>query len=452
MNDEELEQQLRSFFRDEIPATETAPSTLAETFKRVPHAASRPVRRPGQVRRWTLLAVAAVLSTAIFGGGLLAGAGLLRVSSVATPSPAASSPEPTTLLSSPSTAPTATAAAAEAPLGGGWIIAFDPAIQAGAVGVYQVDARSGDRTLLGTLPWGGELSGTHIEDWLLQWSADHTRVLIYRFLSGQLSRTLDATTDAGRNLTFICCIPPTEGWAPILSPGGHNVAVGDGVYVGKFEPDSFTRLALPVGAEVGPYPPAWSPDETALVIAGCLPCANPGDPPTPPYHRFLWVLPIDGSPARALLDDTQALFGSPAWSPDGSTIAMSRMACVPGDVPPATCEGPNSIAAVSVATGELVTILSGPSGEQWGGPIWSPDGRRIAVQKGSTGIVVMDPDGGNQVEVVSGPIELMSLPELGPKWSPDGRWLLFIRDGDLWIVGADGSGQRRVGTYLGADW
>lgn len=31
-----------------------------------------------------------------------------------------------------------------------------------------------------------------------------------------------------------------------------------------------------------------------------------------------------------------------------------------------------------------------------------------------------------------------------PVWSPDGRWIALIRAGDLYVVRADGSGLRRV--------
>jgi len=31
-----------------------------------------------------------------------------------------------------------------------------------------------------------------------------------------------------------------------------------------------------------------------------------------------------------------------------------------------------------------------------------------------------------------------------PAWSPDGTRLVFIREGNLWVVSADGSGARRL--------
>jgi Tol biopolymer transport system component len=38
-----------------------------------------------------------------------------------------------------------------------------------------------------------------------------------------------------------------------------------------------------------------------------------------------------------------------------------------------------------------------------------------------------------------------SSPDLsGLAWSPDEKWIAYVHNGDIWLVGADGSGKRRV--------
>jgi len=39
-----------------------------------------------------------------------------------------------------------------------------------------------------------------------------------------------------------------------------------------------------------------------------------------------------------------------------------------------------------------------------------------------------------------------------PTWSPDGRFLLWSRMGDLVVARADGTGMRRLGTGNFPDW
>jgi Tol biopolymer transport system component len=84
----------------------------------------------------------------------------------------------------------------------------------------------------------------------------------------------------------------------------------------------------------------------------------------------------------------------------------------------------------------------------------SPDGRRIAYLRSERQIWVMNADGSGQRRLTSGGDW-----EFGPQWSPDGRRLAYMvwdssgctpESGsgcavpDVWTVGADGSGQRKV--------
>ncbi len=71
---------------------------------------------------------------------------------------------------------------------------------------------------------------------------------------------------------------------------------------------------------------------------------------------------------------------------------------------------------------------------------WSRDGRKIAfvaIRNGSRNLFVMDAAGGNVIQVTNS----VSL-ELDFSWSPDGRQIIFIRDGKIW---------RTPSTRLGGD-
>ena len=83
---------------------------------------------------------------------------------------------------------------------------------------------------------------------------------------------------------------------------------------------------------------------------------------------------------------------------------------------------------------------------------WSPDGRRIAIVGNpmfppSTGtpytydstIYVMNADGSGQRRLTG-----TAGFEDSPAWSPDGQKIAFGRDGGVYVVNADGSGERRL--------
>lgn len=113
--------------------------------------------------------------------------------------------------------------------------------------------------------------------------------------------------------------------------------------------------------------------------------------------------------------------------------------------------------------------------EDNGEPAWAPDGRRLAFSRethrttvtcnpipncsqktdSATDIYTMNPDGSGIRQVTSTPFE-----ELDPSWSPDGRMIAYFRrpaggddiDGEIWVMNADGSGQRRVALGANPEW
>ena len=75
-------------------------------------------------------------------------------------------------------------------------------------------------------------------------------------------------------------------------------------------------------------------------------------------------------------------------------------------------------------------------------PAWSPNGRTIAFARydddtGSSRIFLIRPDGHAQKQ-------LTRIDSYNPSWSPDGRRIVFDDDADLYVISADGSDLKRL--------
>ena len=154
--------------------------------------------------------------------------------------------------------------------------------------------------------------------------------------------------------------------------------------------------------------------------------------------------------AQILGDPESCCLGSPAWSPDGSRIAVSAY------------ENSSTTELYLVSTecldvsGEcqpdVVRLTYNDMYDEE--PAWSPDGRRIAFSQKSTidgkeSVCVMDA-GGLNVTCLTG----SNTSDSYPAWSPDGRRIVFLSIGwtgdaflgadHLFVMNADGSGATRV--------
>jgi Tol biopolymer transport system component len=172
--------------------------------------------------------------------------------------------------------------------------------------------------------------------------------------------------------------------------------------------------------------PAWSPD--GVSIAYVRGSRSPA----------VFVASADGSRERRVTQGT-----APAWSPDGSRLVVSRR--VPGGA---------DLWIVDVASGAERRLSRTERPER--DPAWSPDGRAIAYVRtevrGGDEIYVVRPDGRGTRRLTRSPDQ-----DSGPAWSPDSTRIAFVRldeggaDGDLYVMGADGGGQRPLGQALTLD-
>lgn len=142
---------------------------------------------------------------------------------------------------------------------------------------------------------------------------------------------------------------------------------------------------------------------------------------------------LGGSPRRLSQPGFDAW--SPAWSPDGRTLAYvaGRVLQHPYKL------APDDLYLVSADGRRRVRLTHTAAGES--SPSWSPDGRQLVYVRDAR-LYTIAANG-------TGARPLAAGPDSEPQWSPDGRWIAYVHgtfgNGELILVRPDGTGARRIG-------
>jgi Tol biopolymer transport system component len=231
---------------------------------------------------------------------------------------------------------------------------------------------------------------------------------------------------------------------PTFSPDGEQVAFdwqGEkqdnwDIYIKMVDAPEVRRLTTDKAPDVAPR---WSPDGKLIAYLRYrpdMPLAGPG-PAT--IHV---ISPLGGSDRK--VSDFPALgcfggCGGPVWSPDGRWLAVNRFTAANDASPP-------GVYLVSLQTGEARPLMT-PAPEEFDAEVaFSPDGRRLAGFSCTSflschlEVVDLGPGfipRGSPRRLAHRPICVFNGP---PAWTRDGRSLIYSDcNGDtLWRIGVDG--------------
>jgi Tol biopolymer transport system component len=141
----------------------------------------------------------------------------------------------------------------------------------------------------------------------------------------------------------------------------------------------------------------------------------------------------------------------PSWSPDGRRIAFERGSRHEGWLPHGA-----AIYLINADGSGEIKLTDGMH------PAWSPDGQRIAFVD-SEGISLINVDGSGLTRLIRHDARFTSDPGLysrAPAWSPDGSQIAFEYNRDpedfypqrIWVMKADGSDPRILTQYSNGDF
>jgi Tol biopolymer transport system component/uncharacterized protein YjbI with pentapeptide repeats len=176
---------------------------------------------------------------------------------------------------------------------------------------------------------------------------------------------------------------------------------------------------------------AWSPDSKKIAFA-IVSSTSDSSASASDEDSDLYVRRTDGSDLTRLTNTPDDGEWGPVWSPDGTKIAFSITD------------------AVSFDTNTYVMNPDGSGQEHLTdgfSPVWSPDSKKIAIQRGN-GIYVMNADGTCERHLTNLDYLKPGVLENALAWSPDGEQIAFKSansgNNDIYVMNADGSGRTNL--------
>jgi TolB protein len=238
-----------------------------------------------------------------------------------------------------------------------------------------------------------------------------------------------------RGVVYVEGVRIARGWQPTWSPDGKRVAFTRYGQIFVIDANGKNERRLTRRQPGLHWPanfPAWSRDGTQVAFSGT---------------RDLFTVSVADAKLTPLTRGQHSWIGNatPAYSPDGRTIAFSR----------STDAFNNDIFLMSTDGSKLRRLTRSQGthdelGEEMA-PTWSPDGRTLVFtsnRDGNLELYAIDSSGRNERRLTSTP----RLDEENPRFSHDGKRILYVANGRVLTSNADGSRVRVLGSGNAADW
>jgi TolB protein len=223
----------------------------------------------------------------------------------------------------------------------------------------------------------------------------------------------------------------TRGSQPAWSPDGRRIAFTRLGEIHVVDADGRNERRLTTMAQPGAFP-AWSPDGRTIAFARL---------------RDVFSVPSRGGAVKRLTRSPKPwlIRTTPAYSPDGRTIAIT-----------ASTDAYNSDVFLMRADGSQLRRLTRSQGthDRLGeehAPELSPDGKPIVFvsnRDGNGELYAIGVDGRNERRLTRTP----KTDEDAPRFSRDGKRILYAHDGRIAHLAAAGGDVRELGLGTSADW
>jgi len=153
--------------------------------------------------------------------------------------------------------------------------------------------------------------------------------------------------------------------------------------------------------------------------------------------RDLFIVPSEGGVARPLIQSPEFEL-EPTFSPDGQHVAYWHTTS-------------NDIWVVSTEDGSRAPLVEAAGFQLM--PEWSPDGNHIAYTSMNALGMIFNAQINTEVWKASSTgedaVRIADASGWVARWSADGSSIYFLRDQNIWMVSADGGGERRMTDLVG---
>nr|WKN39361.1 DPP IV N-terminal domain-containing protein [Tunicatimonas sp. TK19036] len=216
---------------------------------------------------------------------------------------------------------------------------------------------------------------------------------------------------------------------PVVSPDGNSVAFTalSNLYIQQIGGE-LTQVTDDAFVDLDPD---WSPDGQSLVFS-----SDRGG------KMDLWMQDLGSGQVKQLTDIEESAL-APSFSPDGKQIAFYATDA-------RNVWGSGTLNILNIASGEITDIHAPvfvPSK-----PSWSPDGQTIALmalqpastryREGMSEILLLSVHGDEERYVTPDSTRNPAIrSKNGPLWSPNGHKIAYIQDGVLWTVAVNPRGE-----------